>query len=44
MAHQFKGTDDNLLNGLAMDRKRNLFSTTTFDGAHGYGVVFEITP
>jgi len=27
-----------------MDRKRNLFSTTTFDGAHGYGVVFEITP
>jgi uncharacterized repeat protein (TIGR03803 family) len=30
--------------GLVLDGKGNLYGTTTYDGAHGYGVVFKVTP
>ena len=30
--------------GLIVDKKRNLYGTTYYGGAYGYGTVFELTP
>lgn len=44
--HQFTGGKDGSMpfGGVVFDTAGNLYGTTTVGGAHGYGVVFELTP
>jgi uncharacterized repeat protein (TIGR03803 family) len=44
--YRFTGGADggNPNGGLALDSKGNLYGTTLYDGAHGYGTVFKVTP
>src|SRR5271169_2450546 len=45
--HTFKQTGvggDLPLGGLTFDAAGNLYGTTEYGGAHGYGTVFELTP
>jgi len=35
-------TDGDFANGLTLDRRLNLYCTTSGDGKYGYAVVFEI--
>jgi uncharacterized repeat protein (TIGR03803 family) len=44
--HSSTGTPDGSLSaaGLVVDGSGNLYGTTEFDGANGYGCVFELTP
>jgi uncharacterized repeat protein (TIGR03803 family) len=45
VVHRFNGNDGaNPAAALILDKKGNLYGTTTLGGAGGYGVVFEITP
>jgi uncharacterized repeat protein (TIGR03803 family) len=43
--HPFNGADgENPYSGLIVDSERNLYGTTYIGGAHGDGVVFELSP
>jgi uncharacterized repeat protein (TIGR03803 family) len=43
--HDFSGSDgSNPSGGVTLDANGNLYGTTTAGGAHGFGVVWEITP
>ena len=42
--YSFTGTDGEYPLGLIQDSAGNLFGTTVWGGAYGYGTVFEITP
>jgi uncharacterized repeat protein (TIGR03803 family) len=45
VVHRFNGNDGAYpAAALILDKKGNLYGTTTLGGAGGYGVVFEITP
>jgi len=44
-AHRFDGTDGQYPTaGLIFDPSGNLYGTTYYGGAHGYGAVYELTP
>jgi uncharacterized repeat protein (TIGR03803 family) len=44
--HTFTGTPDGAqpFAGLTFDQKGNLYGTTNFDGANGYGAVYRVSP
>jgi uncharacterized repeat protein (TIGR03803 family) len=44
--YSFTGGNDgtNPASGVTVDAKRNLFGTTSFGGANGVGVVYELSP
>jgi uncharacterized repeat protein (TIGR03803 family) len=46
VVYSFTGAADggNPNGALALDSKGNLYGTTLYDGAHGYGTVFKVTP
>jgi uncharacterized repeat protein (TIGR03803 family) len=45
LLHSFTGASDGCTpSALAIDAEGNLYGTTNYDGAHGYGTVFKLTP
>ena len=42
LLHRCNMTDGDFANGLTLDRRLNLYCTTSGDGKYGYAVVFEI--
>ena len=45
LLYSFTGASDGCTpSALAIDAEGNLYGTTTYDGGHGYGTVFKLTP